>query len=149
MVDQNVLSKQHDCTFVKSIHDNNVCHHALPRYLSILLHINACIAHYLAKTFYSLTHSKINHLCTATVGMCLTYHLVMRLYDLLQAQQLHASGCDVMILVHKPNRIKRSWYTYGTSGAGDGFLKEYPKVVELWQAYIRRLTSTHICTKVL
>ena len=32
----------------------------------------------------------------------------------LQAQQLHASGYDVVLLVHKPNRIKRSWYTHGT-----------------------------------
>lgn len=64
----------------------------------------------------------------------------------MQAQQLNASGCDVMILVHKPNSIKRSWYTYGTSGAGDGFLKKYPKVVELWQTYIRTLSSMCIHT---
>lgn len=38
---------------------------------------------------------------------------------------------------------------YGTSGAGDGFLKEYPKVVELWQTYIHRLSSMYILTLLL
>ena len=46
-----------------------------------------------------------------------------------------------MLLVQKPNRIKRPWYTHGTSGAGEAFLKSFPKVVQLWQTHILTLTT--------
>ena len=50
----------------------------------------------------------------------------------LQAEQLYYNNCDVIILMHKRNAKKRSWYSYGTPGAGAHFLTTHGEINELW-----------------
>ena len=54
----------------------------------------------------------------------------------LQAQQLHHSNCDVIILMHKRNLNSRSWQSYGTPGAGANFFVTHPEIDALWQENI-------------
>ena len=57
---------------------------------------------------------------------------------LFYAQQLHYNGYDVVILMHKSNTQRDSWHKYGTCGAGEKFLSDFPLVNNLWEQHIRK-----------
>lgn len=73
-----------------------------------------------------------------TQRICLIYAICqIRMHGPDNDNLIHHLKCDCMfctgttgvILVHKPNKMNRSWHTRG--GKGKGFLKANPKVIQL------------------
>lgn len=43
--------------------------------------------------------------------------------------------CDVVILIHKRNNVRNSYFHFGTEGRAATFLDLYKEVNSLWRAY--------------
>jgi wobble nucleotide-excising tRNase len=54
---------------------------------------------------------------------------------MIQAKRLNKGGYHFVILGFKANQKKQSLLTFTTDGIASGFLTQYPKVKQLWEAF--------------
>ena len=47
-----------------------------------------------------------------------------------------SSGADIIVLMHKRNNMRHTWYHVATEGAGDQFLKRFKEIEEYWKRFI-------------
>jgi len=62
-----------------------------------------------------------------------------------QVHTLHKSfGVDIVVLMHKRNESRHTFYDESTEGAGDRFLKTFKEVNIYWKRYIVAYEGTHL-----
>ena len=67
------------------------------------------------------------------------------MYVQVHTYTLHKSfGVDIVVLMHKRNESRHTYYDVSTEGAGDSFLKTFKEVNTYWQGYIEAYEGTHV-----
>ena len=89
------------------------------------------------------------HICNGNliyVHICVWTTVVL----LKQVCQLHNSGFDILVLCHRPNTERNSWYTFATPGRAGSFLENQNiNVLDAWKEFIcsrthRSSTGEHL-----